>query len=449
MGTLKALGFHASQIRRHYLSYAIVPSFVGALIGLLAGHWTIPDVLWNALISQSELPFRIRPPISPAAWSMVFLTVFLATGICYVSYRKASRETTAALLRPKPPKDGRRILLERVTPVWQRMSFNAKSVARNLLRNKLRSFMFFLGILFCNMLLILSMGLQDSVTRMAEDHYGKVIRSTRTVQLKGTVGTAESYERRLSAERAECVMTRSVSVSAAAGERTTQLTVLMDDQELLCLGKNATLVPLPAGEAAVTEKFSEVLKIQPGDLLSITLAGDNRAIRIRCGAIVYNNFSQGVYMNRSTWEGLRKGEFVPTSLYLLHPTEEALQLLSRMDEVDRIDDPQEQVQETLEMLDTLSTVFRVLEGIALALAFVICYNMGLMNFTERTREYATLKVLGYHQREIRRLILSENVILTALGILLGIRPGIGLTALILRVCESETQRYQRSEEHTV
>ena len=450
MGTLRALGFPARQIRRHYLSYAIVPSFAGAIIGLLTGHWTLPDVLWNALMSQSELPFRIRPPISPAAWGMVFLTVFLATGICHISYQKASRETTAALLRPKPPKDGRRILLERVTPIWQRMSFNAKTVARNLLRNKLRSFMFLLGILFCNMLLILSMGLQDSVTRMTEVHYGKVIRSTRTVQLKGATGTAESYERRLPAERAECVMTRSVSVSVPAGERTTQLTVLKDDQELLCLGKDAALVPLPAGEAAITEKLSEVLKIQVGDFLSMTLPGDSRAIRMRCGAIVYNNFSQGIYLNRSTWEGLRKGEFIPTSLYLLNPTKEALEALSRMDEVDRIDDPREQVQETLEMLDTLSTVFRVLEGIALALAFVICYNMGLMNFTERTREYATLKVLGYHQWEIRRLILSENVILTVLGIFLGIRPGISLTFLILRVCESETMRYQgRPEVSTV
>ena len=112
-----------------------------------------------------------------------------------------------------------------------------------------------------------------------------------------------------------------------------------------------------------------------------------------------------------------------------------------MDEVDRIDFPQDLISETRKMLDTLTTVFLVLEGIALALAFVICYNMGLMNFTERTREYATLKVLGYHQREIRRLILSENIILTTLGMLLGILPGYQLTYAVMRVCESEMTRY--------
>ena len=112
-----------------------------------------------------------------------------------------------------------------------------------------------------------------------------------------------------------------------------------------------------------------------------------------------------------------------------------------MDEVERIDYPSVQIAETLRMLDSLSTIFAVLEGIALALAFVICWNMGLMNFAERLREYATLKVLGYHQREIRNLILSENLILTLLGTAAGIYPGVLLTFAIMRVCESETVRY--------
>ena len=441
MGTLKALGFSARQIRKHYLSYAVLPSLIGAVIGLEVGHWTLPDILWDALMSESELPYRLRPPISREAWSMVALTVALATGICWLSYRKASRETTAALLRPKPPKDGQRLLLERIRFLWRRMGFNAKSVARNVLRNKLRSFMLLLGVLFCNMLLILSFGLQDSVTRMTTDHFGKVLRASRTVTLKGDTDTAESYERRLAAEKVECVMTRSISLRTAGGERTTLLTVLENDQEMQYLGRDITLVPMPDGQAAVTEKMAETLNISVGDPLEISFPGDRRPVTITCGTIVYNNFSQGVYLNRSTWESLRKGEFRPTSIQLLNPAEETLGKLREMDEADRIDDPQDQVRETLEMLDTLTTVFNVLEGIGLALAFVISYNMGLMNFTERTREYATLKVLGYHQREICRLILSENAIVTTLGMLLGILPGYQLTYVVLRVCESEAMRF--------
>ena len=106
-----------------------------------------------------------------------------------------------------------------------------------------------------------------------------------------------------------------------------------------------------------------------------------------------------------------------------------------------MDFPAEQIKETLAMLDTLSSVFNLLTGIALALAFVICYNMGLMNFVERIREYATLKVLGYHKREIRSLILRENIILTLFGILFGIVPGILLTDIIMHSCEPETAFY--------
>ena len=115
--------------------------------------------------------------------------------------------------------------------------------------------------------------------------------------------------------------------------------------------------------------------------------------------------------------------------------------LLQVDEVDKIEYPAEQVDEMKRMLDTLSSVFSLLTGIALALAFVVCYNMGLMNFVERTREYATLKVLGYHQKEIRRLILRENNIITLIGVLMGILPGIMLIDAILHSCEPESGYY--------
>ena len=112
-----------------------------------------------------------------------------------------------------------------------------------------------------------------------------------------------------------------------------------------------------------------------------------------------------------------------------------------MEEVDKLNWPVDQAQELTKMLDMLASIFAMITLIALALAFVICYNMGLMNFSERTREYATLKVLGYHQKEIRGLIIGENNIVSLLGVLCGVLPGIGLTGLVLKVCESETLAY--------
>ena len=444
MGTLKALGFSARQIRNHYLSYALVPSALGALLGTLIGHYTLPFFLWDALIGQNEMPYQLTPPISVPAWCMTGLSVVLSMGILLYSYRTSARETTAALLRPKPPKDGKRILLERITFLWSRFSFNTKMIVRNLMRNKLRSFMSFVGILCCTMLIITSLGLQDSVTAMSVNYYTKTLSYDLRANLTGEVDTAESYERRLDAGAVECIMEKSVSVRADGGTRTVMLTVLRDDQQMQNLGKDETFVALQTGTAAVTYKLTKTLNLKIGDTIRLYLPGDDEPAEFVIGQIVHNNVSQGVYLNRTTWESLRKGEFTPTAIQIRGPGERCLTQLDAMDEVDDIDYPAEQIGDMTRMLETLSSVFTLLTGIALALAFVICYNMGLMNFVERTREYATLKVLGYHQKEIRRLILRENRMVTLSGVLLGIWPGIMLVDVILHSCEPESGYYPGS-----
>ena len=444
MGTLKALGFSARQIRGHYLSYALVPSALGALLGTLIGHYTLPFFLWDALIGQNEMPYQLTPPISVSAWCMTGLSVVLSMGILLYSYRASARETTAALLRPKPPKDGKRILLERITFLWSHFSFNTKMIVRNLMRNKLRSFMSFIGILCCTMLIITSLGLQDSVTAMSVNYYTKTLSYDLRANLTGEVDTAESYERRLDAGAVECIMEKSVSVRADGGTRTVMLTVLGDDQQMQNLGKDETFVALHTGTAAVTYKLTKTLNLHIVDTIRLYLPGDDEPAEFVIGQIVHNNVSQGVYLNRTTWESLRKGDFTPTAIQIRDPGERCLLQLDAMDELDDIDYPAAQIADMTRMLETLSSVFTLLTGIALALAFVICYNMGLMNFVERTREYATLKVLGYHQKEIRRLILRENRLVALSGVLLGIWPGIQLVDVILHSCEPESGFYPGS-----
>ena len=441
MGTLKAMGFSARQIRNHYLSYAIAPSALGAVLGTLIGHYTLPFFLWDALIGQNEMPYQLTPPISWAAWLMTGLSVLMSVGILLYSYQSAAKETTAALLRPKPPKAGKRILLERFPKLWARFSFNTKMIVRNLMRNKMRTFMSFIGLLCCTMLIITSLGLQDSVTSISVNHYTKTLHYDARANLKGEVGTAESYERRLDAEAVECVMEQSVSLRADGGTRTVMLNILGDNQTMQRLGEDAALIPLNNGTAAITYKLTKTLGIKLGDTVRLFLPGDDEPVDFVVGQIVQNNIAQGIYINRSTWESLRKGDFVPTAIQVRGPSEACIAQLKDMDEVDSIDYPVAQINDMLRMLDTLSSVFTLLTGIALALAFVICYNMGLMNFVERTREYATLKVLGYHQKEIRHLILRENSLVTLTGVLMGIYPGILLTDVILHSCEPESGFY--------
>ena len=305
----------------------------------------------------------------------------------------------------------------------------------------MRTIMSFVGILCCNALIIASFGLQDSVNLIAVTHYTKVLNYDVRANLTMQAGEGRSYDRRLDAERVESIMEKAVSVHADAESRTTMLTVVETEQQMLCLGEGEVHTPILPGGVAVTAKLADALKTAQGDELTLFFAADDEPVCVTVSQIVYNNIQQGMYMEQETWESLRKGGFVPTALLLKNPTEACLSELASMDEVDRLERPVEQSEELTELMNMLSSIFVILMGIALALAFVICYNMGLMNFAERVREYATLKVLGYHQKEIRRLIVGENVLITLAGIACSLSGGKGLTGLVLRVCASESVTY--------
>ena len=441
IGTLKALGYPSRKIRNHYLSYAVVPSAAGSILGVYVGHWALPVIIWALLLGQNEYPYQIYPDISWLSWAMAALTVLMSIGICLHTYRKSAKENTANLLRPKPPRAGKRIFLERIGPLWRSFSFNTKMVIRNLMRNRMRTIMSFVGILCCNALIIASFGLQDSINLIAVTHYTKVLNYDVRANLTALAGEGESYDRRLEAERVESIMEKAVSARSENESRTTMLTVVETEQQMLCLGEGEVHTPILPGGTAVTAKLADVLQVKVGDELILSFAADDEPVAINVSQIVHNNIQQGMYMEQNTWESLRKGDLIPTALLLKNPTDECLDELAAMDEVDRLERPVEQSEELTELMNMLSSIFVILMGIALALAFVICYNMGLMNFAERVREYATLKVLGYHQKEIRRLIVGENVLITIAGIVCSLQAGKGLTGLVLRVCASESVTY--------
>ena len=441
MGTLGALGYGGGRVARHYLNYAFYPSLAGALLGLGVGLITLPDMLWDMEAAHFVFPYRLWAPVSTAAWCVCGLSVALSCAVCLLAYRKAAREVTAALLRPKPPRVGSRVLLERCTGLWRRLGFNTKMVVRNLFRNKLRAAMLLVGILCCNMLIITSLGLEDSVRFFVGAYYDGTIQYDLRANLTDEAGTAESYYRRLEAGRVEAIMEKTVSLRGPQEARTTTLTVVEPDQQLLYLGEGRTYTPVCAQGVAVTQKMCQTLGIGVGDEVEIWLPGDDAPVRTQVAQVVYVNVGQGAYMTRTQWEALGKGAFTPTALLLQAPSAGCEAKLEQMDEVEAIKDPDVQHEQNLSILKSLTAIFNLMSGAALGLAFVICYNMGILNFMEREREYATLKVLGYHQREIKRLMVRENNWITALGVLLGVGPGIWLTDVVMRSVESEQMVY--------
>lgn len=441
MGTLEALGYSPRKIRNHYLRYALYPSLAGSLIGLYVGRLTLPDLLWNLEESIYTMPQKRPAPISLPAWFVCALGVLLALSVCYIVYRKAANESAAALLRPKPPKAGSRNLLERIPRLWQRFDFNTKMVARNMFRNKLRTVMTLIGILCCNMLLITTLGLQDSVKYFVGSYYNGTLNYTLRVDLKSDAGTLESYRKRLDAQRVDGMMVKAVSLRTDEIARTSTLTVLCDDQQSFRLGDHYTYTELPQDGIALTEKMMKTLGVSVGDTLTVYLAGDDEPLYLPITKMLYSTIGQGAYASQSYWESLRRGDFIPSALLLKEPTPECVNLVTYMDETSELKDPDVQYEQNLGILNSLTTIFTVMAGAALGLAFVITYNMGILNFVERTREYATLKVLGYHQKEIKRLMVRESNLVGLLGTLLGVIPGILLIGVIMKSCESEQMLY--------
>ena len=437
IGTLKSLGYRDGTVRRHYLSYALYPSLLGALLGLLTGRISLPYILWAAETTSMVFPHCLQAPISLEAWLMTGVAVALSLLICLHTYNKNAREWPAALLRAKPPKAGRTLLLERIPTLWNRLGFNGKMVMRNLFRNKLRTLMCFVGTLCCTMLLISSMGLQDSVHFFINRYYTQTLRYQLKAELDSTAGEAEAYEKRIQAERVEAVMEKGITLASDTATRTTTLTVVQADQQLLYLGEKESYKPLEDHGIYLTRKLAEVMGTKAGDPIRIRLPGDDEPVVTIVAGLCEVNISQGVFMTRPAWENWRKDPFQPTALLIANPTSEGLRKLEDLDEVAQVRDPLVQSEQMLTLLKSMMGMFMLMSAVALGLAFVVQYNMGILNLMERNREYATLKVLGYHQKEIRGLMKQENNLVMLLGVLGGLLPGRAFTALILKTCEGE------------
>ncbi len=437
IGTLKSMGYGDGVVRRHYLAYALYPSLFGALLGLFSGRMMLPGILWRFETDTILLPYQIQAPISLEAWLVVVAAVALSILICLRTYNKNAHQWPAALLRPKPPKAGNKLLLERVPSLWRRLGFNGKMVMRNLFRNKLRTLMSFVGTACCTMLLITSLGLQDSVRFFVGTYYQGTIQYDVRANLNSDAGEADSYGKRIEAQKVEAVMEKGVTLHTGEGTRTTSLTVLEPEQQLLHLGKGETHFSVPAGGVTFSRKLADVTQTHVGDAVSISLPGDDQPVKTQVVALCDINLGQGIYLTRPTWEGWRKGAFTPTGLLIKGPTQAAIRQLEDMDEVDQLEYPLVQNEQMLTMLQSMLGMFSLLSAVALGLAFVVQYNMGMLNFMERYREYATLKVLGYHQKEIRRLITWESYLVMLMGVLGGTLPGRWFTALVLKTCEGD------------
>ena len=458
IGTLKALGYTRGAIAFKYLLYAGVASVLGSVCGLLVGFKVFPTVIWNAYgIMYTAPPIIAKFHVSYALVSslaMIFCAVMATLAACIGSLK----ETPARLMLPRAPKAGKRVFLERITPLWSRMKFTHKVTARNLIRYKKRFFMTVIGIAGCTALLLTGFGLRDSIGDIVDKQFGELYKYNLVVSLQD--GDSLEKDAALAAQVEDTAQIEATLLTAqetgdlTANGKTTSATLVVPREgdrlaDFVVLRERRSQDPVSFAQDSVllTEKQASTLGVKAGDTIEVTNA-DGKTATFTLGGVIENYVQGTVYMPPALYADAF-GE--PTYTILLGRTGDATQeerdalstALLTSDEVQSVSFTNDIQKTFADMVNNIDYIVVVLIVSAAALAFVVLYNLTNINITERQKELATIKVLGFYDREVSAYIYRETAILTLIGAAVGLVLGIFLHAFVVRTAEVDMVMFGR------
>lgn len=449
IGTLKALGYTNRAIMAKYLWYAIAASLIGSIAGLLVGFTLFPTTIIHAY----QIRYFMPGPVTPFRWDYaVWCTVVavLVTGIsAWAAGYTELKEQPAQLMRPKAPPSGKRVLLEKWTWLWNKLNFTQKVTVRNLFRYKKRVLMTVVGIAGCTALMLTGFGLQYSVGAIVPKQFGEIfiydamgaMNSDITPEETGTV-------RQQLAETpgiAEDMMLLYQGMDARAGKNKAGVTAFVpeDPNELrdyITLRTREGHVPLSLSDdgAVVNEKLAKLLGLKEGSVFTLETT-DGAEAEVRVSGITENYAMNYVYMPPAYYRQVFGTE--PVVNTFLFNTEDGVDL-SRLsetilgyDNIQGISYAESSVTQFSDIADSLGSIVLVLIMSAGLLAFIVMYNLVNINVTERIRELATIKVLGFYDKEVSAYIYRENNISAVIGMLAGLVGGVFLEKFVIRTAE--------------
>ncbi len=436
IGGMKALGYSKGAIAIKYVGYGFLASAIGSLVGLAIGLTLLPWIIctaWKIIYNFGPIHYGIEPATSVTACLAAVGTVTLsALGACF----NTLAAVPAQLMRPKAPPMGKRILLERITPLWRRLSFNYKITLRNLFRYQKRFWMTVIGIGGCAALIVTAFGLRDSIFAVMDMQYDEIYRYSAQLGLVEHITPGEWSEVEKALDGSDLVgdWTRehTETITAETDAYTADATLdVVENSEVLERFINLRhrtdndTVTLPDDGVIITEKLSLLLGVEPGD--TITLDGDSR-VEVRVADVTEHYIQHSVYMSAAYYEQVFGQAPEENAVLVSYDTqadgaqelEQDLVSLDGVSSLTRIEDTRKTFGTSLESVDYAVALIIVC---AAALAFVVLYNLTNINITERMRELATLKVLGFYDGELSAYIYRENVILTVFGVALGMVLG--------------------------
>ena len=451
MGTLKGLGYSDFDIAKKYLIYAAIACIVGTSLGLVAGYNIFPAVIFDAYGSMYSLPsVKITYYLSYALISIA-IALLCTIGPAAWAAHASLRENPAMMMRPKAPKNGKRVLLERVTFIWDRLSFNSKITVRNLMRYKARNMMTILGVAGCTALILTGYGIKNSISGLADTQFNDVMRYNAITAMRPEASAEEiaSYDELVAATPEITDHLKVVQESYKLDKKGVNLqnvTVFapLESENLpdfVSLRDRITQEPIALTDegAVISEKLANLADVGPGD--SIEIRNDEmQTYQIPIQAVTENYVNHYIYLTPSLYEEIFIQTAEPTTDLLLFDEpeswersfgsevmgEQAVALVTFINSVDR------SFAETLGSLDVVTLVLIVS---AASLAFVVLYSLTNINVSERIRELSTIKVLGFYDVEVSMYIYRESLVLTLLGILFGFVLGKILSTVVLKMVE--------------
>ena len=453
IGTLKALGYNKLQIASKYIIYAFLATIIGGIIGIVIGFNFLPKVIANIYAMVYDVPDVILEFNTKYATIGMICAMICTIGATIYSCLKELKQKPATLMRPKAPKAGKRVLLEHITFIWKRLNFTKKVTARNIFRYKKRFLMTIIGVGGCTALIIAGFGLRDAISSMIPSQYGKINLYNFTVSLKDEYKNEELDNINNILKNFDGindllnVNVQSVSIDKNDNTQSIQLIV---PQKVEDLSKFITLesrtnndekYTLDDSSVIITEKLAKLLGIKVGDEIKI-INSDDKECTAKVKAITENYIYHYIYMSPNFYNQVYDTRIGYNVVYvnsnkMTKEEEEDLgkKILFNSDYISGITFMSNTENIFSEVMNNMDLVVWILIISAGLLAFVVLYNLLNANITERIRELATIKVLGFYDKEVYEYISRETIILTLIGILFGIGGGYFLTMYIIKTCE--------------
>lgn len=463
VGTMKALGYTRGQIAAKYILYALTASLAGSGVGMLIGMQLFPRIILSAYNIMYDLPDLL----TPFNWGFGLLATGAAVACTLLATLNACwaelREQPASLMLPKAPKAGKRILLEHIGPVWRRLRFTHKVTARNLFLYKKRFFMTVVGIAGCTALLVTGFGLQDSISDIVEKQFDELAHYQMLVSLQDEsaldgrdLAAILNDETKVTGHLAVSQQDATV-VPEEGGEEDNLYIVVPSDTEAMTeyftfrQRTTGETVPFEEGSVVINEKLAERHDLSVGDAITVENAdGDEASFTIT--GVCENYIYHYLYMSEDVYRDAF-GEEPETNLLYCRLAEgvdtpeaedELATALLKCRDIAGAQFTHEITASFRQSLDSINYIVVVLIIAAGALAFVVLYNLTNINITERSKELATIKVLGFYDGEVGAYIYRETSVLTLIGTVCGLVFGIALHTFVIRTAEVDMVMFGRS-----